>query len=643
MNTNLRRLLWQWRGPWLLLLASLCVISAVPFALQIGRIVTTLQTNHINPLPQLCIPYLHDCETYYARYGAYLSNLWRQLEEAGVVTTLVLILTGGTAVVGALILWGLVPKPSDEARAARLIQRRAEENPWKRRRHKPLKISGVYGRFWAAKSQMRGLFRESKFLAGRCFFLGNWGKRPLHLHPGFGGKVELDNILLVAPTGRGKGLMLKTNLAAWRGSAIVADLKGDMYDDLSHYLTLQGHQCFRVSVTGHSHRYDPFLEFEGELGLQAAAMILMGADKDGSNRIFADRAAIAVHAALLAARKLGVPSLPYLAELTRGGLRAFLEGLDAVDDPAVRQRVVDFLGESTAAKNWSQAGQDRFLQSCWSTLMTRLSPLLSESILAVTGGSDFRADDMRDMPTTVFLHFPKDSLEATLPLYQLVSESLIRGLTRNGEQRPEYKTDPVLWLCDEAHLLTPANLPAHINTLRDWGVSVVVVLQSTEQLVQCYGKTGAATLKAGCDTQIYYRPMDTETAKTISEMAGKMPFPQETRNENEKRRSVSYTLSDRPLIRPEAVREMQEHEIIIFAQGLPPIAATRLMPFDLGYGEQVYRKEGSRFVPRFNPISLEPLVLPQKPKPSHPQTPQLAQAQPVQEASETPSYTSLED
>lgn len=643
MNTNLRRLLWQWRGPWLIAIALLCVISAVPFALQVERIVTTLQTNQINPLPHLCIPYVHDCTSYYASYRAYLSNLWRQLEASGVVITLALILSGSIAIVGALLLWGLVPKPSDEARAARLIQRRAEENPWKRKRRKPLKISGVYGRFWAARSQMRGLFRDDNWVTGRSFFIGNWGKKPLHLYPGFGGKLELDNVLLVAPTGRGKGLMLKTNLAAWRGSAIVADLKGDMYDDLSRYLTLQGHRCFKVSVTGYSHRYDPFLEFEGELGLQAAATILMASDKDGPNRIFADRAAIAVHAALLAARKLNKPSLPYLAELSSGGLRAFLEGLEAVDDPAVKQRVVDFLGEATKDKNWSQAGQDRFLQSCWSTLMTRLSPLLSETILAVTGGSDFRAEDMRDQPTTVFLHFPKASLEATLPLYQLVSESLIRGLTRDGEQRQEYKTDPVLWLCDEAHLLTPANLPAHINTLREWGVSVVVVLQSTEQLVQCYGKTGAATLKAGCDTQVYYRPMDTETAKAISEMAGKMPFPHETRNENEKRRSVSYTLSDRPLIRPEAVREMQEHEIIIFAQGLPPIAATRLMPFDLGYGEQVYRKEGSRFVPRFKPMSLEPLEPRQKPKPSLPQTPQPAQAETAQEATETPTYTSLED
>jgi type IV secretion system protein VirD4 len=643
MNTNLRRLLWQWRGPWIGSFAALTLVAALPFGLQVKRIVEVLNASNANLSPGVCVPVMRDCTSYYGGYFSFLGGVWKELVRSGALFPVAFIGTGSIALIAIITFFSLLPRPNDEARAAHLIQRRAEENPWRRRRRKPLAISKVYGRYWAAKSQIRGLFRESKWLAGRCFFLGNWGGEPLHLYPGFGGKLELDNILLVAPTGRGKGLMLKTNLAAWRGSAIVADLKGDMYDDLSRYLSLQGHQCFRISVTGYSHRYDPFLEFEGELGLQAAAAILMAPDKDGNNRIFADRAAIAVHAALLAARKLGVPSLPYLAELSSGGLRAFLEGLEAVDDPTVRQRVVDFLGESTAVKNWSQAGQDRFLQSCWSTLMTRLSPLLSEPILAVTGGSDFRAEDMRDMPTTVFLHFPKDSLEATLPLYQLVSESLIRGLTKDGEQRQEYKADPVLWLCDEAHLLTPANLPAHINTLREWGVSVVVVLQSTEQLVQCYGKTGAATLKAGCDTQIYYRPMDTETAKAISEMAGRMPFPQETRNENEKRRSVSYTLSDRPLIRPEAVREMQEHEIIIFAQGLPPIAATRLMPHDLGYGEQVYRKEGSRFVPRFNPISLEQLVPPPKSKPSLPQTSQPAQAQPVQEPNETPSYTSLED
>jgi type IV secretory pathway TraG/TraD family ATPase VirD4 len=40
---------------------------------------------------------------------------------------------------------------------------------------------------------------------------------------------ELGNILIQAPTGGGKGLLAVSQLLTWGGSAVVFDIKGDLY------------------------------------------------------------------------------------------------------------------------------------------------------------------------------------------------------------------------------------------------------------------------------------------------------------------------------------------------------------------------------------------------------------------------------
>lgn len=49
-------------------------------------------------------------------------------------------------------------------------------------------------------------------------------------------RQHLGNILIEAPTGGGKGLLAVSQLLTFRGSALVFDLKGDLYDQTAGYL-----------------------------------------------------------------------------------------------------------------------------------------------------------------------------------------------------------------------------------------------------------------------------------------------------------------------------------------------------------------------------------------------------------------------
>jgi type IV secretory pathway TraG/TraD family ATPase VirD4 len=46
---------------------------------------------------------------------------------------------------------------------------------------------------------------------------------------------ELGNILIEAPTGGGKGLLAVSQLLTWKGSAVVFDLKGDLYEQTAGF------------------------------------------------------------------------------------------------------------------------------------------------------------------------------------------------------------------------------------------------------------------------------------------------------------------------------------------------------------------------------------------------------------------------
>ncbi len=453
--------------------------------------------------------------------------------------------------------------------------------------------------------------------AGKKHHYGLWGRRPLAAYPGWDGKTEMENALIVAPPGRGKGMLIKANLTMWYGSAVIADLKGDFYRDLGGAFTQAGHRCFVLRTDGLGHCYDPFAEFQGELGLGAAAAILLAPERDGGHKIFGERAAIILSAMMMAARVQAKPILPYLKMLLADGMERCLKRLQALADPVIDRKVTSFLSEPADLADWESVLQDRFIQSCWANLTTRIEPLLADPILAVTSKSDFTAATLRNDKVKVFLQFSKEHLEATLPLYRLIVESLTRGLTQSGEINPRYRESPVWFVHDEAHLLTPTNLPEHLNSVRDWGVVMWVVLQSRAQLRERYGHDNASTIEAGCGVQVYYRPNDHAAAEHLSERLGEMPVPRESRGERGRvsDKSVNTTLATQPLLRPRSISQLKLSQTIVLAGGRPPIAAKRVWPTDLSGGKRVFVRRQGRLLPRYPAPELLQLELLATPEP----------------------------
>ena len=578
---GLARLTWRRRLPWLVLglvgvLAGLLWLRA-----QALPVIGFLHRQGVNLDPGPC-PSLLACGAHLERYLGWLGAWADWLVAHGRVSVPLLVAAGGLLLLGGLLAAYGLPKPWDATLGAHALKRLGEEHPWTTQRARPLALPAPYGAQWATASDLKGLLAQAHEPPSDALLLGVWGGRTLALRPGFGGRREIGHLLVVAPSRLGKGLNLATNLTNWRSSAIVNDLKGELYASTAELKRAQGFRVLALNPNGLGDPFDPFAELSvSDEGLRAAAQIIMRPEEDGHNRAFSDRASSAVYAALRAAQVLGRPTLPYLREVTARGLRHFVMGLGAVGDGKVEQALCDFLGDPPEEIDWGKGVRDeKYLQNSWENVKRRLKDFFAEGVLAMMSGSSFTAAELRERPSVLYLQWREEELEYTLPVYQLVVEALSKGLIRLGDERPASHARPLFWGFDEAASLVVPELPKKISTWSGRGMVVGLYLQSLGQLGAQYGPKGEKTILSSCHTQLFARAQDAETARYVAERAGEHTVPMEQlgREGGREGRTRGYTLAQRGLLPPERAERLADDELVIFCNDRPPIAAHRLEP-----------------------------------------------------------------
>jgi hypothetical protein len=177
--------------------------------------------------------------------------------------------------------------------------------------------------------------------------------------------------LLVAPTGLGKGLWTTTQLLTWNGSAIVNDLKADIYPRTAGWRANLG-PVYVLSAAVPIHRFDPTATAHTEDDLRPLAFAVCYDPEDtGYCGQHAGRILLAL---MLAAKQSGQPVFPFVARAIRAGAARAL-GMLAEVDPALADRV----------RPYGHGGSGPF-PSAWETLATRCNSLLSPAPSATMSG-----------------------------------------------------------------------------------------------------------------------------------------------------------------------------------------------------------------------------------------------------------------
>src|SRR4051812_4744499 len=140
---------------------------------------------------------------------------------------------------------------------------------------------------------------------------------------------ELGNLLVVAPTRGGKGLLATSQLLSWQHSVIVNDIKGELFAQTAGYRATLG-PVFVLDSAGVGHRYDPFAGKHTEDALLSAATSLLFKPDEGDGAIFTQRATNMLTRLFLAARMQEQALLPAVRHVVGLGLPQAASALHAV-------------------------------------------------------------------------------------------------------------------------------------------------------------------------------------------------------------------------------------------------------------------------------------------------------------------------
>jgi type IV secretion system protein VirD4 len=328
---------------------------------------------------------------------------------------------------------------------------------------------------------------------------------------------ELGNVLVIAPTRGGKGLLATSQLLSWPHSVIVNDIKGELYTQTAGYRSRLGN-VYVIDPEGVGNQDDPVLGKETEDQLLSVATHLLF-EADERDKVFTQRAITILTQLFLAARAEAYPPLPYVRHMIRSPLPDVAARLNMLNPDLATQFLQVRFAPETVDKTFFD---NKFLISAWETVTSRLKPLLTETVVRSLAGSDFRPQDLLTAkhPITVYLRWPERDLLALSPLVRLVWGSLIDELTATYDDAKGVNCKPVLLLIDEAGRTAIPALADNAATVAGRNISLWLSIQSLSQLDVVYGDARAQIIKDNTFTQLFYKPSDQKTAEYIERNLG---------------------------------------------------------------------------------------------------------------------------
>jgi type IV secretory pathway TraG/TraD family ATPase VirD4 len=226
-------------------------------------------------------------------------------------------------------------------------------------------------------------------------------------------------------------------LLTWKGSAVVFDIKGDLYKQTAGYRNTLG-DVFRFDTRGNGNAYDPLNEKHAEDELYAIAKHLMYERNEGEGKAFTQKGTKILTLLWLACLELNRITgkqyrlLPFVGQMADLGINSAASIVNDIS-PAIARRLLE--GEFNPEYNYKE---DKYLASSWESFTARLYPLLTERILRCFNGSDFTARDIiaGKEPVTVYLCIPEKDLLAKAPVIRLVMESLMSEMKDYFDDAP---------------------------------------------------------------------------------------------------------------------------------------------------------------------------------------------------------------
>jgi type IV secretion system protein VirD4 len=351
-----------------------------------------------------------------------------------------------------------------------------------------------------------------------------------------------EHVCLHARTRQGKTRSFSIpNMFEWEGSAVVLDIKGEIFRATAGHRARNLGQVVRVfdptARDGRSHCWNQFdvldrtsIDRFDAIQRQSYMMFPEGDGNTNTDRFWepAGRSAL-IAVCNLIAESPGEPfTMAHILHLfSRGDYHEVLRGMikrrRKTGPPYSRltvEGISDFL-----------SGNTEMVEGIRKSVSTRLAPWANPRTAAATNHSDFDLRDFRRRPTTLYVRIAPGNIHRMRPLLRLLFEQLVN---LNSDVTPDEDPSlniPVFMLIDEFIRLGKMETVAEsLQFLAGFGFRVGIVVQNKAQVKHRYGESLAIDIFDNMGAEIVFGTGDLKLAQEIQERIGYNTVPYDVIN-----------------------------------------------------------------------------------------------------------------
>lgn len=389
--------------------------------------------------------------------------------------------------VAAAITSGKNPKVILERAERR--QKEAAERDDLLRRPPPLHGSAE----WATSQDVsRFLKPREGFEDGASILLGTFMDEGANDPAGFVHWNGDGHLLTLAPTRSGKSVTtIIPNLLRYRGSAVVLDPKGELYEATSAWRDKEVGPVYRIAPFDDGsdpktrgfpkHGFNPLARLGSQHQARGLAQLMFPRDPNGQE-FFNDDAVSFLTAVIQYITDVAPP-----ARRNLGTVREAVSAPMATFNHLTQQMAASRLaGVRDAANNAIGKSKDRGLPNLRDTLHSKLSLWSDPALLATTDRDDVDFGSLKERNATVYITVPFKLLEPYAPFVKVLLKAALDAMLDN----PALPRTPVLFVLDEFLSLGPfQDFRNAIRTHASAGVRLWFFLQDMGTLEEHYPGT----------------------------------------------------------------------------------------------------------------------------------------------------------
>ena len=418
-------------------------------------------------------------------------------------------------------------------------------------------------------------------------------------------------------SGKTRTIVLQTigNLGLAGESMIISDPKGEIYDYTSKFLEDIGYETIAIDFKNpqKSNRYNflqPVIDAVNEEDYRKAeeyawdiTTSLVGNEESKMERIWKD-GEMSIIAGTIMAVVYENKEHPEFQNLTN--VYSFIAEMCRTEDGQMPiNEYINDLDENNPATrifNIARIAPEKTRGSFFTSALATLKLFTSESIYEMTSDSDFSLKDTSERKRVIYIILPDERVTyyslASLFVNQQYTNLVEVADSRGGELKN--RTNFVL---DEFGNFT--TIPAFSNMLTVGGgrkIRFNIFLQSFAQLEQKYTKEGAENILDNCQTWIYLKTANIETATKIMKKLGNYTTSSYSKSSSYNKNQIgsnseSMNLISRPLLTEDEILRIERPYVLIINAGnypaitkIPDLSKWRFNKF-YGLGDKEHNRK----------------------------------------------------